>query len=44
MLAAAMTSEQRVRSRSSCGTSEKWFGTRSMCPAQYAGRVTAERK
>jgi hypothetical protein len=44
MLAAAITSEQRVPVRSSRGTSQKWLGTRSRCPAQYGGWVTADSK
>jgi hypothetical protein len=36
--------EQRVSVRSRCGISEKWFGTSSQPPFQYASRVAGERK
>jgi hypothetical protein len=43
-LAAARTIEQRLSVRSRCGISEKWLGTRSQPPFQYASRVAGEKK
>ena len=44
VLAAASTIGRFAVMPSSSGISEKWFGTRSHCPAQNASRVACERK